>query len=118
MQIEAGKSQIKITDKNFEETRSKLKKQSIEILRSIARRFNMKEYEQKERSDLIDEIVQKIKDVMVKKYQPEDHDKLKQITDLLVKNLINTPANRKKKPKGKNEIFLQKKFKFKKNLFF
>lgn len=93
--------QIEITDENFLEAKEKLEKQEIEILKSIARRFNMKDYEKDERSVLIHKIVQKIKMVMIEKYEPKSHEKLKQITDLLVQNLISTPGNKIKKSNTK-----------------
>lgn len=102
--------QIEITDKHFQEAKSELEKQTIEKLRSIARRFNMKDSEDYDRTLLIEKIVQKIKKVMIEKYEPKSLKKLKQITDLLVESLISTPGNKKKKPSSKSaksKIFFQ-----------
>lgn len=102
--------QIEITDANFQEAKERLEKQDVEKLRSIARRFNMKNDEFEDRTCLIEKIVQKIKKVMIEKYEPKSFEKLKHITDLLVENLINTPGNKKKSNKGKffNSFFLTK----------
>jgi hypothetical protein len=104
---------VQITDENFIETRETLMLQTDKRLEGIARRFQMKNIESYSRTQLIDKIVSKIKNVMISKYQPQSVEQLEKITKLLVESLITTPANRpknrkmEKKEKSKNLNLIQ-----------